>query len=184
MKYYILLTINLFFLAGFTGCDSSTEPIYDAGSFFPLSEGNKWNYMQYSSAGNDTAESFYEAIPETDINGKFYTPIIRSDSKSSRIDTIYYRNDGNILYYIDSYSGKEKVAADFSASLNDTAWWNKELVVTEKTKNVFTISSEFIADYGYKISYKRGTGVIFEASNGFVYYSRKLVKAEIISSIF
>lgn len=184
LKHNISHTIVFISLALIAGCDSSTEPVYDAYSFFPLNEGNKWYYMQYSSAGSDTTEYVYEALPETSINGKFYAPVIRSVSSSARIDTFFYRNEGTVLYYIDPYSGREKVAADFSASLNDTAWWNNELVVTEKTKNVFTISSVFIADYGYKISYKRGTGVTFEASNGFVYYSRTLVKAEIKLELF
>jgi hypothetical protein len=160
-------------------CDSVSDPDFEAKDFFPLIVGNKWTYHTYSNVDISNYTSYHEIKGIKEINGKLYYTLTVNIPERQEEDSLYYRCSGDTLFCINEYTMNEEVIADFSQQLNDTCWWDKHLVVTEKTKDTFTASSEFLADYGYSISFKRGTGIISTVSNGFVYYKTTLVSADI-----
>lgn len=70
-------------------------------------------------------------------------------------------------------------AGDFSLNLYDTAYWRNDLRVIQKTENIIIFQTPFGADYGYSITFKKGIGITNSILNGFAYYRRTLIKAEI-----
>ncbi len=172
----ICLLISLSFLFLF-GCESPNEPSLNPGEYLPLKIGNKW---YYSTAYPDTTSIniICEVNGQEDINNKTYFKIVEQNLQHNFLDTLFYRFSGDTLFSIRK-NYKEQIIADFSLSLNDTAYWQHDLIVVQKTKDIIKFETLFGADYGNSITFKRGIGIINSVQNGFVYYRRTLIKAEI-----
>ena len=56
-------------------------------------------------------------------------------------------------------------------NLNDTAYWENDMTVVQKTKDIMRFEIPFGADYGYSITFKRGIGITNKIQNGFIYIS-------------
>jgi hypothetical protein len=179
IKKMVLFFILLILVIPACNSTTETEPVYNAQSFFPLSIGSKWSYHHHNSSDKTGYVAEWEAIGKKELSGNIFTQIAVYVPSKNGYDTIFYRFRGDTLSYISTYVKNEEVIADFSLSLNDTCWWDKELTVTEKSDDIFTVASEFHADYGYSLSFKRGTGITKLISNGFIYYQTDLIKAEI-----
>ncbi|GAB6283482.1 MAG: hypothetical protein STSR0008_22550 [Ignavibacterium sp.] len=173
-KIYTLISLSILLIIG---CESSTEYSSNPEEYLPLKVGNKWYYNSYSS---DTTEInlISEVNGREEIELKSYYRIIERNLQFNFTDTIFFRFSGDTLFSRNKVS-REKIIADFSLNLNDTAYWQNDMTVVQKTKDIMRFEIPFRADYGYSISFKRGVGITNTIQNGFVYYSRILIKAEI-----
>jgi hypothetical protein len=164
---------SLFILAG---CNSPTEVNYN-GQYFPLSVGYKWYYSTGSLADSAVISEVWEVTGIRTFNGLNYYQIDIHDLSLNTTTSCYYRYSGDTLFYkLPGYP--EYIAADFSLRLNDTAYWDNQITVTQKTQEVITFSVPLTGDYSYSATYIKGVGLTEMTENGFVYYHRKLVKAE------
>ena len=98
------------------------------------------------------------------------------------MDTIYYRLVNSVLYS-KLPRHEERIIADFSLNENEYAYWDTigDLKVTEKTDTIIKFERPFHIDYGSSVTYKKGIGIIQTRENGFIYYQRNLVKAELVN---
>ena len=159
------------------GCDSPTEYSLNPKEYFPLQVGNKWYYnSDYSDT--TTINLISEVNGKEDIDFKEYFRIIEQNLQSNFIDTIFFRFGGDTLFSRKKYY-PERIMADFSLNLNDTAYWENDMTVVQKTKDIMRFEIPFGADYGYSITFKRGIGITNKIQNGFIYHRRILIKAEI-----
>ncbi|MDP2303458.1 MAG: hypothetical protein Q8N03_13660 [Ignavibacteria bacterium] len=172
----IYLFIFLSFLLLF-GCKSPSEPSSNPEEYFPLQIGNKW---YYNSAFPDTTSVniICEVHGQEDINHKKYYRIVEQNLQYNFLDTIFYRISGDTLFSR-RINYDEQTVADFSLNLNDTAYWQNDLTVVQKTKDIIKFETPFRVDYGNSITFQRGIGITNSVQNGFVYYRRTLIKAEI-----
>jgi len=159
------------------GCNSPTQ-VDTGGQFLPLNVGNKWYYNTNNAGSPSDISEVWEITGIKTINGiKYYQLDINTVSLNA-VSTIYYRYGGDTLFYRYS-SGGEFVAADFSLQLNDTAYWDKNITVTKKTKDMISYTVPLMGDYSYSATYSRGLGMTYMEESGFVYYYRKLLKADL-----
>jgi len=173
----IIYLFIFFLLILIPACENSTEPDYNAKSFFPLQKGNKWTYLNTNSGNKAGYNTVWEVTGTAKINGHLFYLITITGSAGD--DTLYYRCSGDTLFTFNNYTAKEEVIADFSISKGDTCWWNPDYVVTEKTKASMTFGFQKTIDYGYEISFKRFTGITGTETYGFVYYESRLIDAQI-----
>lgn len=152
------------------------EPSLSSEEFFPLQVGNKW-YYNSSFPDSNSVDFVWEVVGEENFDGKQYFAITELNLKFNFISTLYYRFNGATLFV--RGTNFEKILADFSLNLNDTAYWQNELVVVEKTKDIMKFETPQGADYGFSFSFKRGIGIINSIQNGFTYDRKTLLKAEI-----
>lgn len=160
----------------FMNCGSPTEPTSNPGEYFPLKIGNKW---YYNSEYPDTTSIniIWEVIGQEEITWKHYYAIVEQNLQTNRLDTLFFRFNGDTLFR--RGTNREQIIADFSLNVNDTAYWQNDLRVVQKTQDIMIFETPFGADYGYSISFQKGIGIINLVQNGFLYYRRTLVKAEI-----
>jgi len=158
------------------GCESPMDTT-PADEYFPLKVGNKW---YYNSIYPDTTyiNVIWEVNGKEEINGKQYFKIVEQNLQINHIDTLFYRFDEDTLF-CKRINYDERIVADFSLNLNDTAYWQNDLRVVQKTENIIKFETPFGADYGYSISFKKGIGITNTIQNGFVYNRLTLIKAEI-----
>lgn len=173
-KIFSLIPLSFFLLIG---CESPTELSSNPEEYIPLKIGNKW---YYNSVYPDTTSIniIWEVNGQEEINHKLYYRIVEQNIHFNFIDTIFYRFSGDTLFC----RGKdydEQIVADFSLNLYDTAYWQNDLRVVQKTNEIMKFETPFGADYGYSISFLKGIGITNSVQNGFVYNRRTLIKAEI-----
>lgn len=168
------------FLILIIGCDSTNEPILNSQDYFPLKIGNKWYYNITFPIRRDTTSInlIYEVKGKEEIDNKSYFKIIETYLQSNFVDTIFYRFGGDTLF-LKRIDNSEQIIADFSLSLNDTAYWQDDLKVVAKTNDLITFEVPIRPDYGYSITFQRGIGITNEEESGIAYYNKKLIKAEI-----
>ena len=173
-KIYLLISLSFLFLLG---CESPDEPSLSPEEYLPLKIGNKW---YYNTAYPDTTSIniICEVKGQEEINNKIYYKIVEQNLQNNFMDTLFYRFSGDTLFSR-RINYKEQIIADFSLGLNDTAYWQNDLIVVQKTKYIIKYETPFGADYGTSITFQRGIGIINSVQNGFVYYRRTLIKAEI-----
>ena len=173
-KIYLIISLSFLFILG---CDSPTEYSLNSEDYLPLKVGNKWYYnSDYSDT--TTINLISEVNGKEDIDNKSYYRILEQNLQSNFIDTIFFRFSGDTLFSRNkSYS--EQIMADFSLNLNDTAYWQNNMTVVQKTKDIMKYEIPFGADYGYSITFKRGVGITNTIQNGFIYHRRILIKSEI-----
>lgn len=168
-KYVIIAYVLIL-----AGCNSSTEVKF-SGQYFPLNVGNKW---YYAASDSSTVNEIWEVTGTKTFNGINYYQMDIHDLSLNTITTYYYRYGGDTLFCkLPDYP--ESIAADFSLQLKDTAYWDKQMTVTEKTQDLITFSVPLTGDYSYSATYVKGVGLTEMTENGFVYYHRRLVKSEI-----
>ncbi|MCU7502522.1 MAG: hypothetical protein HF314_05580 [Ignavibacteria bacterium] len=169
----------LLFLSFLTGCKSPNEPAPASSEYFPLAVGNKWYYSTDGVSRTSDSFTLIDEITGTKtIDNKMYYEVISTDFVSYTISTFYYRFEGNKLLLRNEKG--EKIVADFSLNLNDKAYWEENLWVTEKNDDIITFgSTPSMKDWGYAVTYKKGIGMIYSYSNNFGYKSKELVKSEI-----
>jgi len=158
-------------------CESPNSPNSNSEEYFPLKVGNKWFYNS-TSADTTSIDVIWEIIATKTINDKVYYEITINKNKYNFIDTLYYRLNGDTLFS-KRMNYDEVIVADFSLILYDTAYWQSDLKVTNKTDNTITFATPFRADYGNSITFEKGVGITLWIQNGFVYYKFKLIKTEL-----
>jgi len=160
-----------------SGCQMPVESVNKAAEFFPLKVGNKW-YYNSDNADPTTFNEIWEVTGKKILDDKEYFEVIKTFIPRNHKDTVYYRFEGAALFR--KYSAyKEEILADFSLEIDQQAYWRKDLKVTTKNEDLVTFKTPFYADYGFSITFKRNTGILSLIQNGFIYYSLKLIKAEI-----
>jgi hypothetical protein len=157
-------------------CKSSNEPSSNSEGYFPLKVGNKWYYNSVYPDTNSIS-IIWEVTGQEEINYRLYYRIIEQNTQINLIDTLFYRVNGDTLFR--GGKNNEQIIADFSLSLNDTAYWQNDLRVVEKNKDIIRLETPFGADYGYSITFQKGIGITNSVQNGFVYYRMTLIKAEL-----
>jgi hypothetical protein len=173
-----IIYLSVFFLLFLIpACNNTTEPEYNAKSFFPLQKGNTWTYFNTSSGSAAAYNTKWEVTGTIMKSGNiFYTITVTGKTPD---DTLYYRCSGDTLFTLNKYNNEETVIADFSLNKGDTCWWNHDYVVMEKSKDVMTFGFRKSIDSGYEISFKRFTGITSTETYGFVYYESRLIDAHI-----
>ena len=173
-KIYSLISLLFLLLIG---CESPNEPSSIPGEYFPLKIGNKW---YYNSGYPDTNSiNIIWEVNGTEVKGhKMYYRIIEQNMQFNFIDTIFYRFSGDTLFNRRK-DNDEQIIADFSIGLNDTAYWQNDLKVVQKTEDMIKYETPFLADYGYSITFKKGIGITETINNGIIYLRKRLVKAEL-----
>ena len=176
-KYLLSLLFILTIIELISGCSQNpTEPEF-VNSFFPLEVGNKW-YYNSSYPETSTITDVWAIIDNKNIVNKNYFMVIEQNLNANNKDTIYYRINGDTLFS-KTKNYDEQIEADFHLNLNETAYWRNDLKVVEKTEDRITFETPFGGDYGYRVTFKKGIGISNLVSNGWVYRSLKLIKAEI-----
>ncbi len=173
-KIYLVIPLSFLFIIG---CDSSTECSSNPEEYLPLKVGNKW-YYNYDYSDTTTINLISEVNGKEEIEYKSYYRIVEQNLQSNFVDTIFFRFSGDTLF-CRKKAYHEQIMADFSLNLNDTAYWQNEMTVVQKTKDIMKFEIPFGADYGYSITFKRGVGITNTIQNGFIYHRRILIKAEI-----
>jgi hypothetical protein len=173
-KIYLLILLSFLLLLG---CKSPNEPSLNPEEYFPLQIGNKW---YYNTVYPDTTSVniICEVNGQEEINHKQYYRIVEQNLQYNFIDTLFYRVNGDTLFSR-RINYDEQIIADFSLRLDDTAYWQNDLKVVQKTKDIIKFETPFGADYGDSITFQRGIGITNSVQNGLVYYRRTLIKAEI-----
>ncbi len=172
----IYLIISLLLLS-LISCESPTENSLIPEDYFPLKIGNKWYYnSDYSDT--TTINLVSEVDGKENINNKMYFRIIEQNLQLNYNDTVFFRFGEDTLFMKQKYYA-EQIMADFSLQLNDTAYWENDMTVVQKTKDVMKFEIPFAADYGSSITFKSGVGITNLILNGFVYHRRILIKSEI-----
>jgi len=166
--------VSLIILAG---CNTPTD-VSTGGQYFPLNVGNKWYYNSNNAGSSTEISEIWEITGIKTINGVRYYQLDINNVSLNTVSTIYYRYGGDTLFYRTS-SGGEFVTADFSLQLNDTAYWDKNITVSKKTNDVITYTIPLKGDYSYSATYSKGLGMTDMEESGFVYYNRKLLKADL-----
>jgi hypothetical protein len=173
-KIYLFISLSFLLLLG---CDSPNEASSNPEEYLQLKIGNKWYYnSDYSDT--TTINLISQVNGKEDIDHKSYYRIIEQNLQSNFIDTIFFRFGGDTLFSRKK-DYPEQIMADFSLNLNDTAYWQNDLTVTQKTKDIMKFEIPFGVDYGYSITFKRGVGITNTIQNGIIYHRRILIKAEI-----
>ncbi len=172
-----LIVLYIGSLLFFTACSPPTRSASKVNSFFPLKVGNKW---YYSTSYPDTTaiDLIWTVSALTTIDKKPYYEVIENHLQSNHRDTVFYRMNGDTLFWKNP-SNTERVLADFSLGLNDSAYWKNDGKVVTRTETTIEFSTPFGADYGESRTYRMGTGLTLLITNGFIYYQQKLVKADI-----
>jgi len=173
-KIFFVISSSLLLLLG---CSSPNEPLSKSEEYFPLEIGNKWYYnSNYSDTTSINLIS--EIIGKEEINSKLYYKIIEQNVQSGFLDTIFFRLSGDTLFNMRK-DYNEQIIADFSLNLYDTTYWQDDMTVVQKNKDIIEFQIPFAADYGYSIAFKKGIGITNIVVNGFIYHRRILIKAEI-----
>ena len=104
--------------------ESSNEALIDTSDFFPLQDGNYWDFVFSDFSG--TQYMSWEVIGDTTMNnGRIYKYILQRTNYSSEYE-YYLRKDSNITYayYGDSIACPERDYKYLDLSLPDsTAWY-------------------------------------------------------------
>ena len=140
------------------GCSSPNKPLEKVESFFPLTTGNKW-YYNSSTGDTSSIDDVWEITAQKEIDNKKYYEIIEHHIKNNLNDTVYYRLNGDTLFS-KRIDYQEHIVADFSLNLNETAYWQNDLKVVQKTENIMTFETPYEIDYGYTITFQRGVGIV------------------------
>jgi len=172
----IIITLSFTFIFEI-GCESVNEPNSYSQDYFPLKSGNKW-YYSLSYPDTTSLDLVWEVNGQEKINGKLYFSVVQQNLKSNFTNIVFYRQNGDTLFF-KTKNSNELIVADFSLNLNETAYWQKDLRVVQKTKDIIKYETPFGADYGYSMMFKKGIGIINSIQNGFIYYRTTLIKAEI-----
>ena len=173
-KIYLIISLSFIFIIG---CDSPTEYSLNPEDYLPLKVGNKWYYnSDYSDT--TTINLISEVDGKEDIDNKSYFRILEQNLQSNYIDTIFLRFGEDTLFSIKK-NYPEQIIADFSLNHNDTAYWQNDMTVVQKTKDIIKYGIPFGADYGYSITFKRGVEITNSIQNGFIYHRSMLIKTEI-----
>ena len=172
-KIYLIFSLSFLFAIG---CDSPTEYSINPEDYLPLKVGNKWYYnLDYSDTTSINLIS--EVNGKEKIGLKTYYRILEQNLLTNFIDTVFFRFSGDTLFSRRKVY-PEQIIADFSLNLNDTAYWQNDMTVVQKTKDIMKFEIPFGADYGYSITFKKGIGIINTIQNGFVFHRRILIKSE------
>jgi hypothetical protein len=173
-----LVTLNgVFALLMSFACESPNEPFRANEEYLPLKMGNKW-YYNSNYQDSSSIDIIWELTQQKELNKNTYSEVIKYYLKSNHRDTLYYRLSRDTLFFR-STDDNDQIVADFSLSLNETAYWQNDLKVVQKTKDLITFETPFGADYGYSITFKKGIGMTNLIQNGIVYQRIKLIEAEI-----
>lgn len=174
-RNYLILIIVIIIWA----CNSPTEISINTEKYFPLEIGNTWYYNSVSSDTN-TVDEIMEVLSKININDTTYYEVRVRNLLNNLSGTIYYRMSGDILFSRVPKQ-KERIIADFSLALHDTAYWerNGDMIVTNKSDNIITFEQPFGVEYGSSISYQKGVGMTRLIVNGFIFIKKILVNAKI-----
>ena len=177
-KLHRIMYLVLFILIS---CKTSTEPLFVDNNFFPLNIGNKW-YYNTNGSDADPILIIMEVVAIEEINDKSYYLVTNSNIQYSYKDSIYYRINNSVLYS-KMPNNEEQIVADFSLKKNEYAYWDVigDLKVTEKTNSIMKFERPFSADYGSSVTYQKKIGIIESILNGFIFFKRTLVRAEIVN---
>jgi hypothetical protein len=174
-KILYVAPVLLFF---FWGCSHSTAPTAPDYGYFPIELVSKWHFATTDNVNRLIATFVWENAGQVQLNNKTYFKILRYNSTpDSSTQTFYFRKDGNILYERTDTLG-EHIVVDFSLGLNSKAYWDTSFTVVQKDDSMITFSTQFGADYGNSVTYKKNVGMVSEVSNGFILWQTKLVNTE------
>jgi hypothetical protein len=173
--FHLFLLILL--LSIYCGSPTNNEE-YLKNSYFPLKIGNRW-YYNTSFPDTTTTDEIWDIIGKVEQNNKSYYEFVISYPSSAIKNTVYYRMNGDTLFYQGINDNKEHIIADFSLNLNDTTYWQSDLKVVLKTDSIIKYATPFSIDYGASITFKKNLGITDQISNGIIYYRLKLISAEI-----
>ena len=171
--------------------------LLEANSWYPLQDGNRWQYRVYQQFADSTSVWYYsvEVIGDSILDNQLRYRVLRRQKLTGEfLENIYLRCDttlNKVFKYEDtlSCSNSEIVIADFSSDPNEGFWqdclgfdWQSSYYYNEiDTPVVIMGVTNDLYGRIYTYQYERGM-ILYQEDEVGINYEKKLIAAEIDGS--